>query len=85
MLVANISEFRKQLKQFIESVIENRETLIINRSNGKAAVLMSLDEYNSIMATQHELRSQTNEARLDRAINKLESNMSREHDLLDTE
>jgi antitoxin YefM len=32
---------------------------------------MSLDEYNSLAATNHELSSKANEARLDSAIEKL--------------
>jgi len=34
-------------------------------------VIMSLDEYNSIIAANHELSSKANEARLDSAIEKL--------------
>ena len=42
---------------------------------------MSLDEYNSLGATQHELSSKTNETRLDSAIAKLKSGDSFEKEL----
>ncbi|HRE40827.1 MAG TPA: type II toxin-antitoxin system prevent-host-death family antitoxin [Ignavibacteria bacterium] len=74
MIITNVSEFRKDLKNYLDKVSENFETLIINRGKGDGIVVISLDEYNSIMATNHELKSKKNEERLDSAINKLLSN-----------
>jgi len=48
--------------------IVNFETLIIDRGKGNGVVIISLDEYNSLKATQHELSSKLNETRLDSAI-----------------
>jgi antitoxin YefM len=42
----------------------------------QVVVIISLDEYNSLNATQHELSSKENEKRLDSAIAKLKNNMS---------
>ena len=44
---------------------------------------MSLEEYNSLMATNHELSSRKNEIRLDSAIEKLKNNNSFEKQLLE--
>jgi antitoxin YefM len=71
MLVANISEFRKVLKKYLDLVSDNFETLIINKSKNKGIVIMSLDEYNALNATHHELSSAKNKARLDAAIQKI--------------
>ena len=51
MTVATISEFRANVKRYIDEVINNSSSLIINRGN-TAAVLISLDEYNSIKETE---------------------------------
>lgn len=51
MTVATISEFRANVKRYIDDVINNSGSLIINRGN-TAAVLISLDEYNSIKETE---------------------------------
>ncbi len=51
MTVATISEFRANLKRYVDEVINNSGSLIINRGN-TAAVLISLDEYNSIKETE---------------------------------
>jgi len=71
MLITTISDFRRDLKNYLDSVINNFETLIINRGKGDGVVVISLDEYNSLISTQHELSSKRNEARLDAAIDKL--------------
>lgn len=83
MLTASISDFRKNIKKYLDSVTENFETLIINRSNNSGVVVISLDEYNSLTSTQHELSSSKNENRLDSAIKKLKKGSSFEKELLD--
>ena len=53
MLTTNYTELRKNLKSFLDSVIDNSETLIINREGGQAVVMISLDEFNSIKETEY--------------------------------
>ena len=71
MLVANISDFRKDMKSYFDKVAQGFETLIVNRGKNDNVVVMSLDEYNSLLATNHELASRKNEMRLNAAIEKL--------------
>ncbi|MEO7174450.1 MAG: type II toxin-antitoxin system Phd/YefM family antitoxin, partial [Saprospiraceae bacterium] len=73
MLTTSISDFRKDIKQYLDQVTENSETLIINRGKDSGVVIMSLDEYNSLNATYNELSSKANEKRLDSAIEKLKT------------
>ena len=81
MLTTTISSFRRDIKRYLDKVTENFETLIINRGKDNGVVIMSLDEYNSLSATQHELSSKTNEKRLDSAIEKLRKGSSFEKEL----
>ncbi len=83
MLTATISEFRKNIKKYLDSVSENYETLIVNRGKGSGVVVISLDEYNSLTATQHELSSKVNESRLDSAIDKLRQGSSFQKELIE--
>jgi antitoxin YefM len=46
-------------------------------------VVISLEEYNSLMATNHELSSRINEKRLDAAIEKLNQGNSFEKPLIE--
>ena len=83
MLIANISDFRKDIKTYLDKVSKNFETLIINRGKDKGIVVMSLEEYNSLMATNHELSSRKNETRLDSAIDKLKAGNTFSKDLIE--
>ena len=83
MLTATISDFRKDLKKYLDKVTGNLETLIINRGKDTGVVIMSLEEYNSLIATQHELSSKKNEQRLDAAIEKLKKGDSFEKGLIE--
>ena len=84
MLTTTISDFRKDIKRYLDRVTENFETLIINRGKDNGVVIMSLDEYNSLSATQHELSSKANERRLDSAIEKLKNGKSFQKELIES-
>jgi len=71
MIAANYSEFRTGLKRFLDDVEDNHETLIIKRGTGNGSVLISLDEYNSIMETVHLLSSKANADRLYESIKQI--------------
>ena len=83
MLTTTLSAFRKDIKRYLDNVTNNFETLIINRGKDTGVVIMSLDEYNSLSATQHELSSKINEQRLDAAMAKLKSGASFHKELVD--
>lgn len=83
MLTTTISDFRKDIKRYLDKVTDNFETLIINRGKDNGVVVMSLAEYNSLCATQHELSSKKNEQRLDSAIGKLRDGSSFSKDLIE--
>ncbi len=84
MITTSISDFRKDIKKYLDRVTEHFDTLIINRGKDKGVVIMSLDEYNSLNATQHEFSSKVNEKRLDSAIDKLKKGSTFEKDLLES-
>lgn len=83
MLAANYSEFRSDLKRFLDSVEKDNETLIIKRSKGKGAVMISLDEYNSIMETLHLLSSKANADRLYESIKQIKEGKGIQKDLIE--
>lgn len=83
MLIASISDFRKDIKSYLDKVAKNFETLIINRGKDEGIVVMSLNEYNALMATNHELSSRKNEMRLDTAIKNLRDGKAFEKELIE--
>ncbi|MBU0474351.1 MAG: type II toxin-antitoxin system Phd/YefM family antitoxin [Bacteroidetes bacterium] len=83
MLTTTMSEFRNNMKMYLNKVDESLETLLINRGKDKGVVIMSLDEFNALQTTQHELSSFANESRLDSAIKKLSDGKSFEKELIE--
>lgn len=83
MIAANFTEFRTRLKNFLNNVEFNNETLIIKRGPGKGTVLISLEEYNSIMETLHLLSSKKNAKRLFESIDQMKTGMKAQRKLIE--
>lgn len=83
MIAANFTEFRTGLKKYLDSVEEDNEILIIKRSSGDGAVVISLSEYNSIMETLHLLSSKANADRLYESIKQLNEGKGFQKELID--
>jgi antitoxin YefM len=82
MIAANYTEFRSGLKNFLDNVEFNNETLIIKRGSGRGTVLISLDEYNSIMETLHLLSSKKNAKRLFESIDQMKTGKKAQRKLI---
>jgi len=83
MIAANYTEFRTGLKDYLDNVEFNNETLIIKRGSGKGTVLISLDEYNSIMETLHLMSSKKNIKRLFESIDQMKTGKRAQHKLVE--
>lgn len=83
MLVANYSEFRKGLKEYLDNVENNNETLIIKRSTQKSSVLISLSEYNSMMETMHLLSNKANANHLYNSLEQVRNGETFSHELIE--
>ncbi len=83
MIAANFTEFRTSLKKYLDTVENNNETLIIKRGSGTGTVVISLDEYNSIMETVHLLSSKANADRLHESIQQMKNGQIVEKDLIE--
>jgi len=83
MIAANFSEFRTKLKKYLDDVEDNNETLIVKRKSGKGTVMISLDEYNSIMETVHLLSSKANADRLYESIGQMKNGNTVSNDLIE--
>ncbi len=83
MLSTTMSDFRKEMKKYLDLVTEDFETLIINRGKDRGVVIISLDEYNSFQATMHEMSSKANMEKLDESLSKFERGDYFERDLIE--
>ena len=62
------SEARQNLAETMNRVCDHHEPVIITRQKSPSVVMMSLEDYNSIMETAYLLRSPANAVRLREAI-----------------
>ncbi|MDY0136485.1 MAG: type II toxin-antitoxin system prevent-host-death family antitoxin [Thiomicrospira sp.] len=74
---------RNNLAQSIDQVCDNHEAIVITKKNDRAAVLMSLEDYQALEETAYLLRSPTNAKRLMDAINQLDSGLAQERTLVE--
>jgi antitoxin YefM len=73
MITTTLSAFRKALKAYLDQVTEGSETLIIHRKKQSDVVVLSMDAYNALMNTTHEMSSRINQQRLEASIASLRS------------
>lgn len=83
MRVVSFSEARNNLKQVIDSVVENADVTVIMRRDAPDAVVMSLDTLNSWVETVHLLKTPANAAHLAKSIGQLRKGKVRERILAD--
>ena len=57
MKTANYTDFRANLKGYMNAVIDDCETVIINRGKDTGVVLISLEEYNTLKETEYIMSS----------------------------
>jgi len=82
MQIVNYTEFRNDLDDILNRVYNNNEIVVVSSSKGKGAVVMSLEEYNSINETLHLIGSEANQVRLDAAITEMRCGISTIEDWL---
>ena len=82
MLAVNYSTIRNNFKDYCDKATDDSETVIVTRKNEKNVVLMSLEQYNSMMKA---LRNAEYLSKIDRAFNQLESGNGRQHELIEDE
>lgn len=73
MIATTIKDFTKNLKSYYDRAVGDFQTIVISGEGGSGAVLISLEEYNSLNATAHETSSKPNKDRLDKAVEDFKS------------
>lgn len=76
MKTVNFTELRKNLRSYLDGVINDTDTVVISRENGAAAVLISLDEYNAIKETEYIMQSPATMEAIRRAADELDNGES---------
>ncbi len=76
------SAFRTNLAKTIDKVNEDHKPILITRQNGKPAVLISLEDFQSYEEMSYLMASPKNAERLNEAISQIESGNATPHELI---
>ncbi len=82
METVNYTNFRSNLKHWLNKVVDDMSDVIIKRKGGKDLVLISLEEYNSLKETSYLLSGKNRNILMD-SIKELEKDNGFEKDLID--
>jgi antitoxin YefM len=77
------TEFRRHLVKYMEEVCDSRAPVHVTRQNARSVVVLSEEEYDSLMETLHLLRSPANAAHLMRSIADADAGKLTEHEIAD--
>lgn len=85
MKTMSYTESRARYAEVLDSVVNDREEVVITRSGHEPAVIVSLADYESLRETAYLMRSPTNARRLLDAMESLERGEGRAHGLIETD
>lgn len=83
MRTMSYTESRARYAEVLDAVVDDREEVVITRAGREPAVIVSLEDYESLKETAYLLRSPANARRLLAAIDELESDGGTERDLVE--
>lgn len=83
MQATNYSDFRKNMKTYMDKVSEDFEPVIITRKDNKNVVILSEEEYENLTENQYVLGNPANKAWLDESKKQLESGIGKLRDLIE--
>ena len=73
MEITNPTELRKKLKEKLDAVSKDGETIIVHRSKAEDVVMIPLSEYNGWKETMHLLSTKANKENIQASITELEN------------
>lgn len=83
MKTMSYTESRARYAEVLDAVVNDREEVVITRAGHEPAVIVSLDDYESLKETAYLLRSPVNARRLLESIDQLEAGKGVERELIE--
>ncbi len=85
MKTLSYTESRARYAEVLDSVIDDREEVVITRAGHEPVVIVSLEDYEALKETAYLMRSPANARRLLDAMERLEAGLGEQHDLVDAD
>jgi antitoxin YefM len=83
MKIASTSNFRKNIKRYIDEVDQDQEPLVVTRSDDVTVVVLPLATFNSYAETDYLLSNPANAARLRRSVEDARTGRIEKHELIE--
>lgn len=74
---------RGHFAQIMDQVCQDHAPIIVTRQKSESVVMISLQEYDSLLETVYLLRSPKNALRLKQAVDEIEQGATKSHKLID--
>ena len=85
MRTMSYTESRARYAEVLDSVVNDREEVVITRAGHDPVVIVSLDDYESLRETADLMRSPANARRLLDAMERLEAGRGEARDVIETD
>ena len=85
MKTMSYTESRARYAEVLDSVVNDREEVVITRSGHEPVVIVSLADFESLRETAYLMRSPANARRLLDSMERLEAGEGEQHELIDEE
>ncbi|GAB3757860.1 type II toxin-antitoxin system Phd/YefM family antitoxin [Microlunatus parietis] len=82
MRTMSYTESRARYAEVLDSVVDDREEVVVTRAGHESVVIVSLADYESLRETAYLMRSPANARRLLDAMERLEAGDGESHDLV---
>lgn len=83
MIAVNYSQIRKNLKNYLNKITNDYETIIITRKSGKNVVVLSEEAYNNLLENAYLTSSMTNYNWLMKSKKQLENSKATQKSLIE--
>ena len=83
MLAVNYTNFRENMKDYMDKAPNDYETMIVTRKYNKNVVMISEETYNNLMENVYVMGNKSNYDWLMESKEQLESGKFKEHDLIE--
>lgn len=83
MQTTTFSHVRQNLATTIDKVVNNHTPITITRQNKESVVVVSLEDYRSMIETAYLMQSANNALRLNQAIHELEKGFGSKKELIE--
>ena len=85
MDAVSYSDLRQNLKSYMDKVYQDNDPLIITRKNNENLILISIEEYNSLIETSYLLGNEANAEHLKKSISQYTSGKAKKRELIKDE